>query len=162
MPFCVVFQGDYSFSGLGEKTHSTEFSSGKSDSKCYNNILYLSIFVLISCLIFCIFVSQSLLVQYQKWTAEHWWVGFGSPKATSHPIIILLKSICFISECRGTPCINYIYWRPGCFEISFIFTASAPFSAQHEPLKFLGTSKDLPIPFTGYYQLSSASWCRPL
>ncbi|KAG8287557.1 Actin-binding LIM protein 3 [Homalodisca vitripennis] len=25
--------GDFSFSGLGEKTHSTDFSSGKSDSK---------------------------------------------------------------------------------------------------------------------------------
>lgn len=28
-------QGDYSFSGLGVKTHSTDFSSGKSDSKYY-------------------------------------------------------------------------------------------------------------------------------
>lgn len=28
-------QGDFSFSGLGEKTQSTEFSSGKSDSKFF-------------------------------------------------------------------------------------------------------------------------------
>lgn len=31
MQFCL--QADFSLSGLGEKTHSTDFSSGKSDSK---------------------------------------------------------------------------------------------------------------------------------
>lgn len=30
---CMFLQADYSFSGLGDKTHSTDFSSGKSDSK---------------------------------------------------------------------------------------------------------------------------------
>jgi hypothetical protein len=30
-----LLQGDFSFSGLGEKTQSTEFSSGKSDSKFF-------------------------------------------------------------------------------------------------------------------------------
>lgn len=29
-------QGDYSFSGMGVKTHSTDFSSGKSDSKYFS------------------------------------------------------------------------------------------------------------------------------
>lgn len=27
-------QGDFTFSALGDKTHSTDFSSGKSDSEC--------------------------------------------------------------------------------------------------------------------------------
>lgn len=33
------FQGDFSYSGMGEKTHSTDFSSGKSDSKYYGVLM---------------------------------------------------------------------------------------------------------------------------
>lgn len=38
-------QGDYSFSGMGIKTHSTDFSSGKSDSKYQPQTISLFFFI---------------------------------------------------------------------------------------------------------------------